>query len=129
MLHKELTQQIINAAKVVHAELGAGLPRDFYLRAMDIELRHENLSPESGKTVALQYRGAPLGDMTIDFCVNNAIVCMLIESEEVSPDEYGRVRSLIKALDLEVGLLLKFNGPRLDVRRVEAVPKKQAQEA
>lgn len=129
MLHKDLTQQIINAAKAVHAELGGGLPGSFYRRALDVELRNDGMAPEAGKAVKLAYRGHPVGELVIDFCVNNAVLCMLIETEEVSPEEYGKVRSLLKALDLEVGLLLRFTGARLDIRRVEAVPRKQAQTA
>lgn len=129
MLHKEITQQVINAAKAVHSDLGAGLPHNFYRRALEIELRQEGLAPEVDKPVKLHYRGEALGELGVDFCVNGAIVVLLIDTPETSPDEYGKLRALLKALELEVGLLLNFNGARLDIRRVEAVPKKQAQTA
>jgi GxxExxY protein len=129
MLHKDLTQQIINAAKTVHTELGGGLPLELYRRALDIELRNDGLSPEADRAVKLQYRGRPIGEISVDYCVNNAVVCVVLATENVSADEYGKLRSLLKALELEVGLLLNFSGSRLDVRRVEAVPKKQAQTA
>ncbi|MBK9974548.1 MAG: GxxExxY protein [Planctomycetes bacterium] len=129
MLHKDLTQQIINAAKAVHNELGAGLPHALYRRAFEIELRCERLAPEIDKPVKLQYRGESLGEIGVDVVVNNAVVCVLVATSETSPDEYGKLRSVLKALELDVGLLLNFNGARLDIRRVEAVPKKQAQVA
>ncbi|MBX3472898.1 MAG: GxxExxY protein [Planctomycetes bacterium] len=129
MLHKEITQQVINAAKAVHNDLGAGLPHNFYRRALEIELRTEGLAAEVDKPVKLHYRGESLGELGVDFCVNSAIVVLLIDTPETSPDEYGKLRALLKALELEVGLLLNFNGARLDIRRVEAVPKKQAQTA
>jgi GxxExxY protein len=129
MLHRELTQQIINAAKTVHAELGGGLPLELYRRALDIELRNDGLAPENDRTVKLQYRGRPIGEVSVDCCVNDAVVCLVLAGEDVAPEEYGKLRSLLKALEFEVGLLLNFSGNRLDVRRVEAVPKKQAQEA
>jgi hypothetical protein len=51
----------------------------------------------------------------------------VVDTDDVTPDDYGKLRTLLKGLDLDVGLLLKFNSARLDVRRVEAVPnKKQA---
>ena len=46
MLHKELTQQVINAAKAVHAELGPGLPHNFYREAMELELREVGVAVE-----------------------------------------------------------------------------------
>jgi GxxExxY protein len=125
MLHKELTQQVINAAKAVHAEIGSGLPHAFYRSAMEIELREQGVSVAVDKAVMVQYRGRDLGELGADFCVNDAILCLVVDTEEVSPDDYGRLRAMLKGLELDVGLLLKFNGARLDVRRVEAVPKKQ----
>lgn len=124
MLHKDLTQRIINAAKAVHTDLGPGLPRNCYRAAMEIELRDMGVMAEADKPVKIHYRGQSIGELGVDFCVDNAILAMCVEGEDIHPDEYGRLRTLLKNLDLEVGLLLKFNGPRLDVRRVEAVHKK-----
>ena len=125
MLHKELTQQVINAAKAVHTELGPGLPHNFYREAMEIELREAGVVAEVDKAVKVHYRGQTLGELGVDFCVNDAILCQLIDADEISPDEYGKTRTLLKSLELEVALLLKFNGARLDIRRVEAVPSKK----
>jgi GxxExxY protein len=127
MLHKDLTQTVINAAKAVHTELGAGLPHNFYREAMEIELREGGAAVEVDKPVKITFRGRALGELGVDFCVNDAILCVLVDDEEISPDEYGRMRTLLKNLELDVGLLLKFNGGRLDVRRVEAVPAKKTE--
>jgi GxxExxY protein len=127
VLHKELTQQVINSAKTVHAELGPGLPHKFYREALELELREQGLSAECDKPVKVLYKGQPLGEMGVDFCINDAILCIVVDTDDVTPDDYGKLRTLLKGLDLDVGLLLKFNSARLDVRRVEAVPnKKQA---
>jgi GxxExxY protein len=125
MLHKELTQQVINAAKAVHAELGPGLPHNFYREAMEIELREAGAAAEVDKPVRIDYRGQKLGELGVDFCVDNACLAVLVDNDEITPDDYGRVRTMLKGLELEVGLLLKFNGARLDVRRVEVVQDKQ----
>ena len=125
MLHKELTQQVINAAKAVHAELGPGLPHNFYREAMELELRESGLVVEVDKPAKIHYRGQTLGELGVDFCVNDGVACMLVDGQEIASDEYGKLRTLLKSLELDVGLLLKFNGGRLDVRRVEAVPGKK----
>lgn len=127
MLHKELTQTVINAAKAVHAELGGGLPHNFYREAMEIELREGGVAVEVDKNVKVSFRGHNLGELGVDFCVNDAILCVVVDDEEISPDEYSLMRTFLKNLELDVGLLLKFNGGRLDVRRVEAVPAKKAE--
>ena len=63
MLHKELTQQVINAAKAVHTELGPGLPHNFYREAMEIELREAGVVAEVDKAVKVHYRGQALGEL------------------------------------------------------------------
>ena len=125
MLHKELTQKIINAAKSVHAELGPGMPHKFYRTAMEIELRETGVMAEVDKPVIIQFRGENLGELGVDFCIDNAILCVCVEGDEISNDQYGRLRTLLKNLELEVGLLLKFSGARLDVRRVEMASKNE----
>lgn len=123
MLHKDLTQRAINAAKAVHAELGSGLARAFYVKALEIELREAGLMAEVDKPVNVKYRGQSIGEMGADICVDNAILVQVVEGDDVKPEEYGRLRALLKGLELDVGLLLRFNAAKLDVRRVEAVPK------
>lgn len=123
MLHKELTQRVINAAKAVHSELGPGLTRVLYTRALELELRELGLMAEVDKPVQVRYRGQNIGELGCDICVDNAILVLCVETPETRPEEYGRLRTLLKNLELEVGLLLNFNGARLDIRRVEAVTK------
>lgn len=125
MLHKELTQQVINAAKAVQAELGPGLPDEFYRKALMLEFAESELTAETGCTVEVEYNGQALGELEVDFCIDDAILALLIDDDEISPDAYGFMRTLLKGLELEVGLLLNFNGARLDVRRVEVVQDKQ----
>jgi hypothetical protein len=73
----------------------------------------------------VHYRGQTLGELGADFCINESILCLLVDSDEITPDDYGKTRTLLKNLELEVALLFKFNGARLDIRRVEAVPNKK----
>jgi GxxExxY protein len=123
VLHKDLTQRVINAAKAVHGELGPGLSRLFYIKALEIELREAGLMAEVDKPVPVSYRGQRIGELGADICVDNAILVQCVEGEDVKPDEYGRLRALLKGLELEVGLLLRFSSVKLDIRRVEALPK------
>ncbi|MHC4839978.1 MAG: GxxExxY protein [Planctomycetota bacterium] len=125
MQHKERTQQVINAAKSVHNELGAGLPHNFYRAAMELELREAAQMVEVDKAVKVHFRDHTLGELSADFCVNEEILCVVVDGPEISPDEYGRMRTLLKCTELDVGLLLKFGGARLDIRRVEATARKQ----
>ncbi|MCC6148876.1 MAG: GxxExxY protein [Planctomycetes bacterium] len=123
MLHKDLTQRVINAAKAVHVELGSGLPRSFYIEALEIELREAGLMAEVDKPASVSYRGQRIGELGADICVNNACLVLCVEGDDVRPEEYGRLRALLKGLELEVGLLLRFSSAKLDIRRVEALPK------
>lgn len=123
MQHKERTQQIIEAAKAVHNELGSGLPHNFYRSAMELELREVGQMVEVDKCVKVHFRDHTLGELFADFCMNGEILCVVVDGPEISPDAYGLMRTLLQSTGLEVGLLLKFGGSRLDIRRVEASAK------
>ena len=81
------------------------------------------LMAEVDTPVPVSSRGQRIGELGDDICVDNAILVQCVEGDDVKPDEYGRLRALLKGLELEVGLLLRFSSVKLDIRRVEALPK------
>lgn len=121
MLHKELTQNVIDAAKSVHNELGAGLPHAFYCKALEVELADAEIMRAPQWNV--DYQGTELGAVGTDFSIDESILVRCVESYKTDATEYSAMRALLKLSGQDVGLLLNFNGSRLDVRRVEAVPR------
>ncbi len=74
---------------------------------------------ESGKEVKVTYYGEDVGIHKLDLLIEGEIVVELKTVEELNKKYYAQVRSYLKALNKQVGLLVNFSSYKLDVRRVE----------
>ena len=116
---EELTDKIINACINVHKELGPGFLENIYHNALLVELKKINFLIESEKEVKVIYCGKDVGTHKLDLLVEGEIVVELKAVEELNKKYYAQVRSYLKALKKQVGLLVNFSSYKLDVRRVE----------
>ncbi len=120
---EDLTDKIINACIIVHKELGPGFLESIYHNALKIELEKQKIVFESEKEVRVRYCDIQVGSHKIDLLIEGDIVVELKTVEGLSKKYYAQVRSYLKALQKEVGLLVNFSDFTLDVRRVELVKK------
>jgi len=114
---EDLTDKIINACINVHKELGPGFLESIYHNALKIELERQKLAFESEKEVTVKYCDVDIGIHKIDLFVESEIIVELKTVEDLNKKYYAQVRSYIKALKKEVGLLANFADFTLDVRR------------
>ena len=119
MGEKDLTDRIIKACIDVHKELGPGFLESIYHNALKIELKRQHLNFESEKEVRVEYNGVEVGIHRVDLFVEGEIVVELKTVEELHKKYYAQVRSYLKALKKEVGLLVNFADFKIDIRRVE----------
>lgn len=113
----ELTDRIIGAAIAVHTALGPGFLEAIYEAAICLELEATGIAFERQKPVAVRYRGEVVGEHRLDLLVERRVVVELKAIKEIEPVHFAIVRSYLKALDLEDGLILNFAAPKLTVRR------------
>ena len=116
---EELTAQIINACINVHKELGPGFLESIYHNALKIELERQKLAFESEKEIEVKYLDMVVGIHRIDLLVEDEIVVELKTVEDLNKKYYAQVRSYLKAMKKEIGLLVNFADFTIDVRRVE----------
>jgi GxxExxY protein len=116
---EDLTDKIISACINVHKELGPGFLESIYHNALKIELKRQNLNFESEKEVSVEYLSEEVGIHRIDLFVEDEIVVELKTVEDLNKKYYAQVRSYLKALNKDIGLLVNFADFKLDVRRVE----------
>lgn len=118
--NEELTEKIINACINVHKELGPGFLESIYHNALKIELERQKLAFESEKEIEVKYLDIIVGIHRIDLLVEDEIVVELKTVEDLSKKYYAQVRSYLKAMKKEIGLLVNFADFTIDVRRVES---------
>lgn len=118
MKDENLTYQIIGCAMSVHTELGPGLREKPYENALAIEFEEQGIPFSQQPSYPIFYHGKPVGDCRPDFMVFGEVVvdCKAISS--IGENETGQVLNYLRITSKRVGLILNFQGAKLDFKRV-----------
>jgi len=116
--HGELTNKIIGCAIEVHKKLGPGFLESVYENALIIELHKQNLKVERQREVVIKYDEIEVGRHRLDLVVNDTIVVELKAAKNIEDVHFAIVKSYLKALGKEHGLIINFSKPVLEVKRV-----------
>jgi GxxExxY protein len=118
---EELTGKIIGAAIEVHRQLGPGFIESFYENALVYELRKRGLKVEQQLEVPIIYDGnIEVGKHRLDLLVEGEIVIDLKAISELLDVHFAIVKSQLRAIKREHGLLLNFAKVKLEGKRVIA---------
>lgn len=117
---EELTERIIGAAIEVHRHLGPGFLESIYEKALEIELRKRDLRVERQVPVTVYYDNAPVGQHRLDMLVEDVVILELKAVKNLEENFFATTRSYLRAMHLRHGLLLNFNRPTLQIKRVIA---------
>ena len=118
--HEELTGRIIGAGIEVHKALGPGFLESVYEGALSIELRRREIPFVRQLAVPVLYRGVEVGLHRLDLFVADEVVVELKAVKELSDVHFVVVRSYLRAVGRDHGLLLNFAKPTLQAKRVTA---------
>jgi GxxExxY protein len=119
IVERELSYTIVGGALEVHNELGFGFVEPIYSRALQVALTAKGLLVEREYPIDVQFRGVDVGRHRIDMLIEHRVVLEIKSTERLSDVSKRQVRNYLKAMRLELGLILHF-GPRLDVHRILA---------
>ena len=115
---EELTEKVIGAAFEVLNELGHGFLEGVYQRALTYELALKGLSVKEQVAFQILYKDSPVGNYYADMVVENRVIVELKNVDKIVPVHVGQVVNYLRASGISVGLLLNFNKPRLEYRRI-----------
>ena len=117
MLHKDLTEKILQAFYVVYNSLGYGFLEKVYENALQLELQEMGLQAVTQQKVIVRYRGQPVGDYIADIIVNDTVVIELKAAVSLQEEHRAQLLNYLKATDKEIGLLLNF-GKKPEFKRL-----------
>ncbi|HVX89001.1 MAG TPA: GxxExxY protein [Gemmatimonadales bacterium] len=117
-----MTSTILGAAIEVHKALGAGYLESVYANALDVALRERRVQFSREHEIELCFHGQKVGEHRLDLLVEGLVVVELKAVESLAPVHFAQVRSYLLSTGLPVGLLLNFNAPVLEVKRVVNTP-------
>lgn len=89
-----------------------------YENALALELEASGLRFERQRNAPIRYRQQLVGEHRVDLLVEDMIVVELKAVSGLEPIFFATVRSYLKAMGLETGLLLNFAATPLTVKRV-----------
>src|SRR4030042_948023 len=116
--YEDLTDKIIGCAIEVHKKMGPGFLESIYENAFVIELHKQNLRIEKQREVVIKYDGVEVGRHRLDLIVNDTIVVELKAIRNIEDVHFAIVKSYLKALGKEHGLIINFSKKVVEVKRV-----------
>ena len=106
----DILYQIRGAAMEVYNTLGPGLLESLYHRAMVHELQLRGLNVQSEVPIEVQYKGQLIeGGFRLDLLVENEVILELKSVEDIKPIYFKQLKTYMKLLGKENGVLINFN--------------------
>jgi GxxExxY protein len=106
-----IAKSALDAAFVVHSELGPGLLESAYKACLVYELNKRGMQPSTEVPVPIVYDGTKLLDAgyRIDILVAGELVVEVKAVETVAPVHCAQLVSYLKLSHRRLGLLINFN--------------------
>ena len=113
-----LTEAVIGGAFEVANVLGGGFLEKVYERAMIQELTLRGLSVQSQMSFPVCYKGRHVGDYVADLVVEKQLLVELKCVDRFASEHLAQCVNYLKASGLRVALLINFQRPRLEWKRI-----------
>ena len=117
-LHKELTERIIGLAMLILRNLGPGLNEECYENSLCIEFAEHGLNFSKQTRYPVHYKGHVVGRLIPDLIVGENVVVENKVVDQILDVHVAQVLTYLAVTGLEVGLILNYKHPSLQVRRV-----------
>jgi GxxExxY protein len=107
-LHSDITSLILKAFFTVYNKLGYGFLEKVYENALLIELKKLGLACEKQVPIDVFYDGQNVGLYFADIIVNDCVIIELKAAEALIEEHEAQLVNYLRAIEVEVGLLLNF---------------------
>ncbi|NRA56904.1 MAG: GxxExxY protein [Phycisphaerales bacterium] len=110
----DISRRVIGCAIEVHKALGPGLPIETYNKALQIEMKAADIDHVANKSIDIRYQDTVVGEVTASLFVEDRfIVDLVARPGDVGTGERLQTRAKLRALELELGLIINFAQRRL----------------
>jgi GxxExxY protein len=117
--YDKLTEKIIGCCFEVHRSLGPGFVEKIYAKALQHQLKLENLSFVAEKEFNVVFKDQFVGNFRCDLFIENAVIVELKSVTGYLPALFSaQLLSYLKASKIKTGLLINFGNPSCDIKRI-----------
>ena len=114
MKENEISEKVIGCAIEVHRQLGPGLLESVYEEALCYELSQAGLSFERQQRVPIKYKTVLLATpLRLDLIVEGKVIVDNKAKSKVARIDKQQLLTYLRLRDVQLGLLINFNVPRL----------------
>ncbi|MBS0664266.1 MAG: GxxExxY protein [Verrucomicrobia bacterium] len=107
---EQLGKQVVDAAMLVHRELGPGLLESSYEQCLAFELGRCGIAVERQKALPLVYQGMKIdGGYRVDLLVAERVIIELKAVERIEPIHRAQVLAYLRLSKLQLAYLVNFN--------------------
>jgi GxxExxY protein len=110
----DISRRVIGCAIEVHKDLGSGYPAEIYAKALQLEMNDENIKYKADHAIDVMFGDDKVGEVVASlFIEDRFIVDLLARPGDVGPGERLACRAKLRAMELELGLIINFCERRL----------------
>ncbi|HXK06130.1 MAG TPA: GxxExxY protein [Verrucomicrobiae bacterium] len=117
-LEENCTEAVIGSAFEVANVLGAGFLEKVYERAMIRELGLRGLSAKPHVSFPVCYKGQYVGEYVADLVVEEKVIVELKCVDRFANEHLAQCINYLKASGLRVALLINFQKPKVEWKRI-----------
>lgn len=118
LVYADLSYQLMSVLFKVHNMLGPNLQEKYYQRAIEIELKKQNILFEREMLVPLQYEDESIGRYFIDFVIEEKIALEVKAADYFRRDFITQVLAYLNTGKFKLGIIANFNASKLLYKRL-----------
>ena len=118
LIYPELSYKLMGVLFRVHRRLGNSYQEKYYQRAIEIELKKENISYKREVLIKLDYEDESIGRYFLDFVVNGKIALEIKTVPFLKLEFLNQVLAYLNAANLKLGIVANFRTNRLSYKRL-----------
>ena len=108
LIHREITELVIQAFYDVYNTLGYGFLEKVYENSLAIRLGKAEVAVSTQHPIDVFFEGECVGSYFADLIVAERVIVEIKAAESLCPAHEAQLINYLKATDIEVGLLLNF---------------------
>ncbi|MFH1346979.1 MAG: GxxExxY protein [Spirochaetota bacterium] len=118
LIYPELSYKLVGILFDVYNCLGAGHPEKYYQKAISEELKSREISFQEQVYYPLKYKNKIIGQIYLDFLVDNKVVLEIKKNSYFSKKNIDQVLNYLKLFDKKLAILANFSKEGVLFKRI-----------